>query len=49
MIYDFELTATRRDFSNSSPKLGEVALGRRSVFGLCIYTLPPPQGVLPLI
>ena len=39
MIYDFELTATRRDFSNSSPKLGEVALGRRSVFSLCIYTL----------
>ena len=48
MIYDIEKPATRRDFSNSSPKLGEVALGRRSVFGLCIYTLPPPQGVLPL-
>ncbi len=48
MIYDFELTATRRDFSYSSPKLGEVALGRRSVFSLCIYTLPPTQGVLPL-
>ena len=47
MIYDFELTATCT-FFNSSPKLGEVALGRRSVFGLCIYTLPPPQGVLPL-